>query len=95
MRDATQRHALGRQLPVQVDVLETQVVDGHAGVPEDLGRINRRAFVVLDVLQGPGHAGISCCRCVDELDVDDREPGTVGQLQTVVAIDHINLTRGP
>ena len=94
LRDAAQGHALTGQLPVQVDVLETQVLDGHAGVPENLGGINRCALVVLDVLQGPGHPGICCCRCVDVLDVDDREPGAVGQLQAVVAIDHIDLARG-
>ena len=92
--DAAQGHALGRQLPVQVDVLEAQVLNGHAGVPEDLGGINGCALVVLDVLQGPGHPGICCCRCVDVLDVDDREPRAVGQLEAVVAIDHIDLTRG-
>ena len=95
LRDATQGHTFGRQLSVQVDVLETQVLNGHAGVPEDLGGINGRALVVLDVLQGPGHPGICCRRCVDVLDVDNREPRTVGQLKAVVAIDHIDLTRGP
>ena len=86
-----QGDAFRRQLAVQRDVLATQVLDGHAGVSEQLASVDGGAFVVLDVLQGCDDTGFSCCRCVDELDVHELGTRPQGQVVPVMAVDDVNL----
>ena len=90
LRQAGQGQAFSCFLPADTDPLLTQVVGPHARVAEDLGRINRCALVISDVLQGANGAGLLRRRHVQHLDIDDRRPGSLGQLQPVVAIHHID-----
>ena len=95
LRQAAEGHTFAGQLPVQVDVLKAQVLDGHAGVPEKLAGIDSGAPVILDVLQCCNDAGFCGCRGLDELHIDHREPTAYSKLMPVVAVCDVDLIDRP
>ena len=87
---AAQGHPFAGQLPVQVDVLETQVLDGHAGVPEKFAGVYGGAFAVFDVLQCCNDAGFGCRCSINPENVHELSARPQRQVVPVVAVGHVN-----